>query len=78
MNANEGEFTTDKIGLACYMMIKGSQLIGVKVKNKGRASFSFNVTLAEGVAYESAYTTSEHSRFFEAFKYLRARALKGG
>ena len=78
MSATEGEFTTDKIGLACYLMIKGVELRSVKVKSKGRASFSFNASLAEGVAYESAYTTSEHSRFFEAFKYLRERALRGG
>lgn len=72
------EFTTDNIGLACYLMIKEISLAGVKVKSKGRASFTFNIPQSEGLAHESAYTTSEHARFFAAFKHLRSRALRGG
>lgn len=78
MSVGEGAFTTDKIGLACYLMIKGIELTQVTAKSKGRASFTFKLSCSEGVTYESAYTTSEHSRFFEAFKYLRGRALRGG
>jgi len=72
-----GLFSTDKIGLACYLMIKGVELNGINAKSKGRAIFTFKLTVAEGTAQESAYTTSDHSRFFEAFKYLRSRAIRG-
>ena len=72
-----GAFSTDKIGLACFLMIKGAELTGIQAKSKGRATFLFKLTHQEGVAQEMAYTTSEHSRFFEAFKYLRGRALRG-
>ena len=72
-----GCFTTDKIGLACYLMIKGSELTGIQTKSKGRATFQFKLSPQEGLSQELAYTTSEHSRFFEAFKYLRGRALRG-
>lgn len=72
-----GCFSTDKIGLACFLMIKGVELTGVKSKSKGRAVFTFKLSPQEGIAHEMAYTTSEHSRFFEAFKYLRGRALRG-
>jgi hypothetical protein len=70
-------FSTDKIGLACYLMIKGAELTGIRSKGKGRAMFLFKLTPQEGLTQETAYTTSDHSRFFEAFKYLRGRALRG-
>jgi len=70
-------FSTDKIGLACYLMIKGAELTGIQAKSKGRATFLFKLSPADGTTQESAYTTSDHSRFFEAFKYLRGRALRG-
>jgi Domain of unknown function (DUF5659) len=72
-----GEFSTDKIGLACFLMIKGAELTGIKSKSKGRAVFLFKLSPQEGLMHETAYTTSDHSRFFEAFKYLRGRALRG-
>lgn len=58
-------------------MIKGAELASIQSKSKGRAIFFFKLTPQEGTAHEIAYTTSEHSRFFEAFKYLRGRALRG-
>jgi hypothetical protein len=70
-------FSTDKIGLACYLMVKGVTLVSVQAKSKGRAIFTFAATPQEGLSHETAYTMSEHSRFFEAFKYLRGRALRG-
>lgn len=70
-------FVTDKIGLACFLLLKDVKLVSVKAKNKSRASFEFALSTEQGVAEELAYTTSEHSRFFEAFKYLRGRALRG-
>lgn len=73
-----GNFVTDKIGLACFLLIKDTPLVSVKVKNKNRALFEFDITTEKGLAEELAYTTSEHARFFEAFKYLRGRALRGG
>lgn len=72
-----GSFSTDKIGLACFLMIRGAELTGIQSKSKGRALFIFKLSPQEGLAQEMAYTTSEHSRFFEAFKYLRGRALRG-
>ena len=71
-------FSTDKIGLACFLLLKKTKLLSVKAKNKSRALFEFDMSAEQGVAEELAYTTSEHSRFFEAFKYLRGRALRGG
>lgn len=71
-------FVTDKIGLACFLLLKNTKLISVKAKNRSRALFEFDLPAEQGVAEELAYTTSEHSRFFEAFKYLRGRALRGG
>jgi len=73
----QGCFSTDKIGLACFLMIKGVELTSIQAKSKGRATFQFKLTPSEGLSQEMAYTTSEHSRFFEAFKYLRGRALRG-
>jgi hypothetical protein len=70
-------FKTDKIGLACYLMVRGVELVAVLAKSKSRAIFVFKITPEEGTAQEVAYTTSDSSRFFEAFKYLRGRALKG-
>jgi hypothetical protein len=70
-------YSTDKIGLACFLMIKGAELTGIRSKSKGRAVFLFKLTPQEGLAQETAYTISDHSRFFEAFKYLRGRALRG-
>jgi len=70
-------FSTDKIGLACFLMIKGAELTGIQSKSKGRATFLFKLTPQEGLSQETAYTISDHSRFFEAFKYLRGRALRG-
>jgi hypothetical protein len=58
-------------------MIKGAELTGIQQKSKGRATFLFKLTQQEGTLQEMAYTTSDHSRFFEAFKYLRGRALRG-
>jgi hypothetical protein len=72
-----GCFSTDKIGLACYLMIKGAELTGLHGKSKGRATFTFKLSPAEAATQELAYTTSDHSRFFEAFKYLRGRSLRG-
>jgi len=72
-----GEFSTDKIGLACFLMIKGAALKNIQGKSKGRATFIFQLSPGEAMAQELAYTTSDHSRFFEAFKYLRGRALRG-
>lgn len=70
-------FSTENIGLACYLMIKDVKLLRVMPKNRGHAVFEFDLPKAEGVAHEMAYTTSDHGRFFEAFKYLRARTLRG-
>ncbi len=71
-------YITDKINVACYLMIKGHAPVRIDAKNKNRATFSFELTSEEGAKHELAYTTSDYSRFFEAFKYLRSRALRGG
>ena len=70
-------FTTDKIGLACYLMMRGVELTSIISKSKSRASFVFRLSPQDGMAQEMTYTTSDYSRFFEAFKYLRGRALRG-
>lgn len=70
-------FETDKIGLACYLIIKGQKLLAVNPKHRGRASFTFALTPSDASAHELAYTTSDHARFFEAFRYLRDRTLRG-
>lgn len=71
-------YTTDNIGLACYLMIKDVSLVEVKVKSKGRAFFTFDISPETALTYENTYTTSEHARFFSVFKHLRSRALRGG
>jgi hypothetical protein len=58
-------------------MLRGVELVSVTPKSKGRAFFAFKLSPGEGVAQEVAFTTSDYARFFEAFKYLRTRALKG-
>lgn len=75
--ATDTYFKTDKIGLACFLMMKNAELIGVNAKTKSRAIFTFKMTTAEGTAQEVLYTTSDYARYFEVFKYLRGRALKG-
>lgn len=72
-----GMFTTDKIGLACYLLIKGVPLTGLSAKARGRAAFDFDITAEDALAHEMAYTTSDHARFFEAFRLLRERAVRG-
>lgn len=70
-------FTTDKIGLAAYMVVAGKGLLGVQVKTRNRAFFAFDVSPEEATKLELEYTRSEHFRFFEAFRYLRDRTIHG-
>lgn len=70
-------FTTDKIGLAAYLVVVGKSLSGVQVKTRNRAFFTFQMDPAEAHTLELDYTRSEHFRFFEAFRYLRDRTIHG-
>jgi hypothetical protein len=76
-NMSADTFETDKIGLACYLIITGQKLISVNPKHRGRASFTFALSPKDAASMELAYTTSDHARFFEAFRYLRDRTLRG-
>lgn len=70
------EFTTDKIGLAAYLVLQGKILSGVQVKTRNRAFFTFDVEPEEAMRLELDYTRSEQFRFFEAFRYLRDRTIR--
>ena len=69
-------FTTDKIGLAAYMVVIGKELTAIQVKTRNRALFSFTIASDEAARLELDYTRSEHFRFFEAFRYLRDRTIR--
>jgi hypothetical protein len=71
------EFTTDKIGLATFILLRGKRLLRMSVKRSKWASFTFPISLEEAGALELEYTQSEFSRFFETFKYLRSRVNQG-
>jgi len=77
MTPREDTFETDKIGLACYLIITGQKLLSVNPKHRGRASFTFALAPKDAASMELSYTTSDHARFFEAFRYLRDRTLRG-
>jgi hypothetical protein len=70
-------FSTDKIGLAAYLVVVGKTLTGVQVKTRNRAFFNFEMSQEEASRLELEYTRSEHFRFFEAFRYLRDRTIHG-
>lgn len=71
------QFSTDKIGLAAYLMLRGCKLLAVAVKNRNRATFTFQVGTERAEELEQEYTLSEHSRFFDFFKSLRERTIRG-
>ena len=70
-------FRTDKIGLAAYFLVKGKRLLGVEVKSRNRAFFEFDLGEAEASAAEVEYMTSEFFRYYEAFRFLRDRTIRG-
>lgn len=70
-------FSTDKIGFASYLVLLGEPLATVQAKTRNRAFFVFSITPERAQQLELDYTRSEHFRFFESFKYLRDRTIKG-
>ena len=71
------EFTTDKIGFATFLLLRGKKLSRMAVKRAKWASFTFPLSLEEAGALELEYTQSDFSRYFETFKYLRSRINQG-
>jgi hypothetical protein len=71
------DFTTDKIGFASYLVLLGEPLKQVQAKTRNRAFFTFDIVAERAQQLELDYTRSEHFRFFESFKYLRDRTIKG-
>lgn len=71
-------FQTDKIGLASFLIVRSARLIEVKVKSRNRSMFVFDISPEQAMAEELEYTRSEHSKFFEAFRYLRDRTIRRG
>lgn len=71
-------FTTDKIGLATYLLLRGCKLLNVDVKNRNRGNFTFQIGLERAQELEQEYTLSDFSRYFEFFKHLRERTIRGG
>lgn len=69
-------YTTDKIGLAAYLVVVGKTLSDIQVKTRNRAFFTFSVTPDEAARLELEYTRSDYFRFFEAFRYLRDRTIR--
>lgn len=70
-------FSTDKIGFAAYLLLRGCKLASVSVKNRNRSTFNFNIGTQRAQELEQDYTLSEHSRYFEFFKHLRERTIRG-
>jgi len=70
-------FQTDKIGFAAYLIVGSVRLLEVRTKSRNRASFVFDVPEAKATDLELEYTRSDHAKFFEAFKYLRDRTIRG-
>jgi hypothetical protein len=70
-------FQTDKIGFAAYLIVNSIRLLEVRTKSRNRASFVFDLPAERAADFELEYTRSDHSKFFEAFKYLRDRTIRG-
>jgi len=70
-------FRTDKIGLAAYLVVRGKRLVEVDVKSRNRAFFRFDLDEQEASAAEVEYMTSEYLRYYEAFRLLRDRTIRG-
>jgi hypothetical protein len=70
-------YSTDKIGFAAYLCWKEIKLLGVAVKNRNRAIFTFEIAQDHVDELELEFTRSDMARYFEAFKYLRERTIKG-
>jgi hypothetical protein len=68
---------TDKIGLAAYLIVRGKRLSDVEVKSRNRSLFQFDVPDTEASALELEYMTSEFFRYYEAFRLLRDRTIRG-
>lgn len=70
-------FRTEKIGFAAYLVHSGVLLSAVHVKTRNRASFEFALAPEEADALELEFTRSEFFRYFESFRHLRDRTLRG-
>jgi hypothetical protein len=73
----EDSFSTDKIGLAAYLMLRGCKLASVAVRNRNRSVFTFGIGPERAQELEQEYTLSDYSRYFEFFKHLRERTIRG-
>jgi hypothetical protein len=71
------QYKTDKIGFAAYLCLRGTKLSSVEVKNRNRSTFVFELDPVDANTLELEYTRSDHSRFFDAFKYLREQTIRG-
>ena len=71
------EFETDKIGFAAYLIVQSIKLLDVRAKSRNRAVFIFDIASNLATDAELEYTRSDFSKFFEAFKYLRDRTIRG-
>jgi len=52
-------------------------MTGVQVKTRNRAAFIFSLNEEEASLLEVEYTRSDFHRFFEAFKFLRDKTIRG-
>jgi hypothetical protein len=70
-------FKTEKIGFAAYLVNAGVLLSAVHVRSRNRASFEFALAPEEADSLELEFQRSEFFRYFESFRYLRDRTLRG-
>lgn len=70
-------YQTDKIGFASYLIMKSFRLTDVRVKTRNRSVFVFDTTPEQAGEAELEYTRSDFSKFFETFKFLRDRTIRG-
>ena len=77
MESQKPSFQTDKIGFAAFLIVNSVHLVEVRTKSRNRASFVFDLASDKASDLELEYTRSDHTKFFEAFKYLRDRTIRG-
>ena len=77
MSASATTFETDKIGFASYLVVRSIKLVEVRAKSRNRATFVFEMLEKDALQAELDYTRSDYAKFFEAFKHLRDRTIRG-
>jgi len=71
------QFLTTNIGFAAYLIHQGHKPTDIKVENRNRSRFRFDLSPEDAALLDLDWRRSELCRFFDAFRYLRERTIKG-